>query len=118
MIFTKYYDPQGKYIIHFAHDDYNGIIKFLGIWAELPNIEFEVVEDPVFGESFEFKTSILEDNERIPYEKIMLVFHALMFPSDKFTSEFTKMFKRWENFLSENGWTLKEWEDELFNHLE
>jgi hypothetical protein len=61
MTFTKTYDPYGKYVVRFAHDDYSGVLDFLGGWAEQSDLEFEVVTDPVFGEAFEFKASILEE---------------------------------------------------------
>jgi predicted RNA-binding Zn-ribbon protein involved in translation (DUF1610 family) len=125
MTFTKIYDPQGEFCIQFAHDDYDGVLKFLGGWAELP-IEFDVVDSPVFGTAFEFKTSILEEMEmsRVSYKRITQIFEKLCektlpFYLDKqYPLIWEKMHQKWEKILNENGWTLDEWELELCKQVD
>jgi hypothetical protein len=123
MILTKYYDPNGEYVIHFAHDDYDGISKFLGDQYN-KSVQFKAVNDLVFGEAFEFPVSIKISPKdsievRTPYEEISNIFDELsemilLCPDFK---QPKKQWRKWNETLLDHGWTEKEWKTELDKRL-
>jgi len=123
MIFTKIYDPNGEYVIHFAHDDYDGILKFLGNQYN-KSVQFKAVNDLVFGEAFEFPVSIKIPPKdsievRTPYEEISNIFDELsemilLCPDFK---QPKKQWRKWNETLLDHGWTEKEWKTELDKRL-